>query len=779
MDDIAILQVSNTDVFMLMTAITFDPSVIELFLPLMNGATLCIVEKYVKQNPDLLLDILFPTSGGLVTILQTTPSLFRRWNTTVLQKRVFTAKSMLKNLILGGEEFPSVNELKSWNLIKNINIYNIYGVTEVSCWASIKRVWPAKKIEIDIGIPLCETLFKIETDNQNEGELFIGSKTRKCLINDEAHETVSNKDDILFRATGDIFKKVNGKLFFKRRKDDILKRWGTKFSTSSLEECVKLHKNILACVSTTCKINHHIRIGLFIMEKHSSDLKDLKHFLKKSLPKASWPDSIVVLDSFPLTAHGKICLRSLNKILQEEKKSKSRETFYEMWRHYSSENASGFNDFFSDGGDSLMALQFVEELKQIFNHVPDTILGMILQRKSCDELWTYLADYQGNSTSEQRITLNNLCNETTKSRTINIIKLVQKGKISIFANYKPNGDSCILSDVQLTETWKLNLGKCIDASPLGMELISGEKLCIIGSHSGRVVVLEVNTGRLISECNLPDRVESSACISFNAEIYYIGCYDGCVYAVSSKCGKIIWNFKTEDMVKSTCLIFEDCIIFGSYDRKMYCLFENGFLKWKTLLRSPILADPVLHNNCIYSATLGSIAVLNSGTGQLLWELKHDPIFSTPVLNDSYLIVADVTGLVQWLNIKNGLEEYVFRTDSVIFSSLVKFIMNEEEIIIFGCNDGFVYCLKERKLHWKIFLHDRIVSTPFVELCPTSSSGSVLCFTTKGELFILNINNGEKLSHYSLPGEVFSSPILINGKIIIGCRDDNVYCLDTK
>lgn len=65
-----------------------------------------------------------------------------------------------------------------------------------------------------------------------------------------------------------------------------------------------------------------------------------------------------------------------------------------MWRHYSSENATGFNDFFSDGGDSLMALQLVAELKQTFN-VSDTMLGMILQKKTCNELWTYLADYQG------------------------------------------------------------------------------------------------------------------------------------------------------------------------------------------------------------------------------------------------------------------------------------------------------------------------------------------------------------------------------------------------
>ena len=86
---------------MLMTPTTFDPSVIELFLSLMNGATLCIVKNNFKQDPNLLLDILFPLSGGLVSILQITPSVFRRWKTSAIRERLFSEKSILRNLILG------------------------------------------------------------------------------------------------------------------------------------------------------------------------------------------------------------------------------------------------------------------------------------------------------------------------------------------------------------------------------------------------------------------------------------------------------------------------------------------------------------------------------------------------------------------------------------------------------------------------------------------------------------------------------------------------------
>lgn len=63
----------------------------------------------------------------------------------------------------------------------------------------------------------------------------------------------------------------------------------------------------------------------------------------------------------------------------------------------------------------------------------------------------------------------NPCSEIIKPRTMNISKLLLKGKINYFGNFMSD-DFTIQTDVQLVERWKLNLGKCIDASPLGIEL---------------------------------------------------------------------------------------------------------------------------------------------------------------------------------------------------------------------------------------------------------------------------------------------------------------------
>lgn len=38
---------------------------------------------------------------------------------------------------------------------------------------------------------------------------------------------------------------------------------------------------------------------------------------------------------------------------------------------------------------------------------------------------------------------------------------------------------------------------------------------------------------------------------------------------------------------------------------------------------------------------------------------------------------------------------------------------------------------------------------------------------------------EEFARLDLQGEVFSSPVMIGGRIFVGCRDDFVYCIDVK
>jgi non-ribosomal peptide synthetase component F len=69
------LRASRVDVFVLSTALSFDPSLMELFLPLTLGAALVLVSGEVRQSPLQLLRVL---EERCVTVFQATPSSLRR-----------------------------------------------------------------------------------------------------------------------------------------------------------------------------------------------------------------------------------------------------------------------------------------------------------------------------------------------------------------------------------------------------------------------------------------------------------------------------------------------------------------------------------------------------------------------------------------------------------------------------------------------------------------------------------------------------------------------------
>ncbi len=97
-----------------------------------------------------------------------------------------------------------MKELKIWteSLQKTPELYNLYGTTECSCWASFKKVDVSnlddnENSRIDIGKPIYDTEIMVvpfDDENQNEisnilnaikGEIWIGSETRICYVGNE------------------------------------------------------------------------------------------------------------------------------------------------------------------------------------------------------------------------------------------------------------------------------------------------------------------------------------------------------------------------------------------------------------------------------------------------------------------------------------------------------------------------------------------------------------------------------------------------------------------
>ena len=115
---------------------TFDPFYVDVFLWISKKSILVFVPTTLKCQSSNLSKVLFDRQK--VSFLQITPTLYKSLSTNL--KGILTSKenNFIKYIVLGGEIFPTIcSTIFSKSSTK---FFNVYGVTEMSCWQTITQV---------------------------------------------------------------------------------------------------------------------------------------------------------------------------------------------------------------------------------------------------------------------------------------------------------------------------------------------------------------------------------------------------------------------------------------------------------------------------------------------------------------------------------------------------------------------------------------------------------------------------------------------------------------
>ncbi|CAJ0607087.1 unnamed protein product [Cylicocyclus nassatus] len=285
-------HITSQDVILCATSFCFDPSIIELFLPFTTGADLLLVPDHVRSQPHLFSSVLRRYKP---TIVQLTPSVLSLLDENTLAW-IFGSSSPIRCLLLGGEKFPSklVKRFRSpSNLTK---VFNVYGVTEVSCWASIAEI-PHSFNNVTIGSPLKSTTFTLTEEN----ELLLGG-SRRCCVN--------GMWNVGFTATGDIVQMVNGGLDIVGRTDEQVKLNGVRCNLSAISESVQSLSHV-----TFARASIYKEKFLVLFVKADVPIEDA---LRVLIPAGLFPSKIVYLDIVPVNRNGKVDCSKLLEILEEQ-----------------------------------------------------------------------------------------------------------------------------------------------------------------------------------------------------------------------------------------------------------------------------------------------------------------------------------------------------------------------------------------------------------------------------------------------------------------------------
>ena len=114
---------------------TFDPFYVDLLLAVKKKCVLVFVPATVKVRSEALVEVLLQRQR--INFMQMTPTMFRSISKaaepTLASKDTDT--NFIKFVVLGGEPFP-VDPVPDGAT----KFFNVYGVTEMSCWQTLARI---------------------------------------------------------------------------------------------------------------------------------------------------------------------------------------------------------------------------------------------------------------------------------------------------------------------------------------------------------------------------------------------------------------------------------------------------------------------------------------------------------------------------------------------------------------------------------------------------------------------------------------------------------------
>lgn len=386
------------------TTISFDISVLEIFLPLLNGASIVLASKEEVQDPQRLAEIIKQEN---ITMMQATP--------VVWQYLVKSSPNVLNGLrvLVGGEALSTslANELSR----ARCEVYNMYGPTETTVWSTMTRI-PA---DIDnlpsLGKPIHQTqLYVLDAMLQPVpagvmGELYIAGQglargyfKRQDLT---AERFVANpygpKGSRMYR-TGDLVKwNADGTLQYISRSDHQIKIRGFRIELGEIEAKITKHEEVKqAVVIVREDVPGDKRIVAYIVGE--VDHQQLLDSLKAELPEYMVPSFIVQLDEMPLTNNEKIDRKRLPKpsMNTEQKKEPQTEletTLCALFEEVLSIEQVGIDeDFFRLGGHSILATQLLLKIRHelrvnisismIFEYPTVELLAAVLQHQQAEDM---------------------------------------------------------------------------------------------------------------------------------------------------------------------------------------------------------------------------------------------------------------------------------------------------------------------------------------------------------------------------------------------------------
>ncbi len=368
-----------TDRMLALTTVSFDIAALELYLPLLVGASIEMISSMTASDPRLLARVLDQAN---ISIAQATPATWR-----ILLDSGWHGRPGLK-VLCGGEAM--IAELAQPLAERVGELWNMYGPTETTVWSTTERIEVATTM-ITIGRPIQNTTAYVVNRSLCAqpigiaGELVIGGNGlahgylgRDDLTSERfIADPFSTGDGRIYR-TGDVARRLpDGRIQCLGRTDSQVKIRGFRIELGEIEAAIAKCSN----VATNAVLVHENSLGgrslvayIEWMPDGTHDISNLRMQIQGILPSYMIPSSFVVQESMPLTHNNKIDRRALADLApctdndgndahgndDRTPRTPAEELLQTIWARVLSIERPGIHqNFYEIGGDSLQAVRII------------------------------------------------------------------------------------------------------------------------------------------------------------------------------------------------------------------------------------------------------------------------------------------------------------------------------------------------------------------------------------------------------------------------------------
>ncbi|MEE4150888.1 syringopeptin non-ribosomal peptide synthetase SypC, partial [Pseudomonas viridiflava] len=361
----------------------FDASTLDVWAPLLNGGCVVVVEQSVLLSLDEFRALLLSQS---VSVLWMTAGLFHQYADGLME-----AFARLRYLIVGGDVLDPAVIARVLKEGAPQHLLNGYGPTEATTFSTTHQITSAGNGGIPVGRPVGNSqVYVLDTLRQPvavgvAGELYIGGQgvAKGYLNRPELNATqfvanpFSNDAGALLYRTGDLGRwNTDGVIEYLGRNDDQVKIRGFRIELGEIEarlgECPGVRE---AVVLARQDEPGQKRLVAYVVGEDSCALSavELRRELAASLAEYMVPSAFMVLDSFPLTANGKLDRKALpvpdaDAYASREFQAPEGEVEVALARLWSEllnvERVGRHDHFFELGGHSLLAVSLIERMRQ-------------------------------------------------------------------------------------------------------------------------------------------------------------------------------------------------------------------------------------------------------------------------------------------------------------------------------------------------------------------------------------------------------------------------------